>query len=109
MNDGAETKLSELRSRTDRQLVSLIGSRLDRGLMFAQLLADEDESQGPWGAPEELLARAEQAHTEASLWLPLLSGITQLERRRMELRLSQLRGLLDHAANHDVRVQTACS
>ena len=107
MNPSAEAKLNELRGKTNRQLIELISNRLDRGLMFAGLLADSSESQN-WSSLEEFFARAERAHSEAVLWLPLLSDVTQLELRRLTAKLARLGEQLNLASRR-VRVQSACS
>jgi len=107
MNPSPENKLSELRTRTDRQLIELISSRLDRGLTFARMAAD-DESRRIWASTDEFLRRAEKARSEVSAWMPLLAKAAEFERRRLELKLVQLAELLDHA-NRSMQVQTACS
>ena len=89
MNYSAEAKLQELRNKTNRELVSLIGNTLDRGLEFACR---------PDG--EEI---AHEAYAEASAWMPLLGG--RLERRQLERKLSELRDALE---SPQVRVSAAC-
>jgi hypothetical protein len=106
MNERAEAKLHELRTKTDRQLASLIGSRLDRGLAFARVLED-DESCGNWASTGHFVAHAEQALSEASAWLPALSEARPLERRRLERKLAQLRDTLRRVAAPRVHV-AAC-
>ena len=90
MNQSAEAKLQELRCKTTRQLVSLISNKLDSGLAFARML----EGDG-----------AEKALGDACAWMALLSGATQLEQRRLEFKIAQLRSALDEAR---VQVQAAC-
>ena len=70
------SKLKQLRAKTDRQLVDLISSRLERGLALAH------ETAG-----EESRVRAERAHTEAHAWLALVAGpdLGALERMLAEL------------------------
>jgi hypothetical protein len=94
MDASLETKLSELRTKTNRQLLALVSNRLDRGLTFAR---------------EGYLRHAERAHSEAAAWLPLLSDVTKLERCRVEWKATQLRELLHQASLQQSRVQTACS
>ncbi len=97
-------KLAELRAKTDRQLITLIGSSIERGLALAGLLADRKSRNG-WAC-----AKAEAAYGEASLLLPWVYDATKLERRRLELKLALLREMLDElGAQPGGRVRTACS
>lgn len=105
MSQSAENKLHELRSKTNRQLVSLIGNKLNRGLAFARLL---DGEGADWASTEQFAADAENALVEATEWLTLLDGATRLERRRLEFKLEQLRAALDRARQSQTRAQTAC-
>jgi hypothetical protein len=107
MNETAEAKLQELRSKTNRQLASLISHKLDRGLAFARVL-DGDEGRENWSSTEHFRVHAEQAYREASAWMPLLAAETQRERRRLEFKLAQLRGALDRVATLQSRAQAAC-
>jgi hypothetical protein len=106
MDLSAEAKLQELRSKTTRQLVSLISNKLDRGLAFARVL--ECEGHSDWASTEHFAVNAERALADASAWLALLNGATQLERRRLEFKLSQLRFALERTHASQVRVQAAC-
>ena len=105
MNQSAEAKLHELRSKTNRQLVSLISNKLDRGLAFARVL---DGEGADWASTEHFAANAERALAEATDWMALLNGATQLDRRRLEFKLTQLRAALDRAPLSQTRVQAAC-
>ena len=105
-DQSAEAKLHELRSKTNRQLASLISHRLDRGLAFARVL--EGEGRTNWASMEHFVVNAEKAFAEASAWMGLLTGATQLERRRLEFKLAQLRSALESARGSRVRVQAAC-
>ena len=107
MSQSAEAKLHELRSKTTRQLVSLISNKLDRGLAFARVL-ESDEGRKNWSSTEHFRVGAEQAFTEARAWLPLLAGNMRLERRRLEFKLAKLRGMLNRVATVQVRAQAAC-
>ena len=102
----AEAKLGELRSKTNRQLASLISHKLDRGLAFARVL--EGESRKHWASTEHFVVTAESAFAEASAWMGLLNGAKQLERRRLEFKLARLRSALERARASHVRVQAAC-
>jgi hypothetical protein len=107
MDESAEAKLDELRRKTNRQLVSLISNKLDRGLTFARVL-EGDEGRENWSSTEHFRVHAEQALTEASAWMQMLAGGTQLDRRRLEFKLAELRGALDRVAKLEVRTQAAC-
>ena len=96
MNHSAEAKLNELRAKTNRQLASLIGNKLDRGLAFARALDGES------------VDLAERAFGEANAWMTLLRGATQLERRRLESKLAQLRSALDRARACQLHMHAVC-
>jgi len=106
MNHSAEAKLHQLRSKTNPQLASLISNRLDRGLAFARVL--EGESRRDWASTEHFQVNAEKALVEACAWMMLLRGATGIERRRLELKLAQLRHALDRGSASRLRVQAAC-
>ena len=110
MNSRPEcTKLIELRSKTDRQLVAFITSRLDVGLTYARLVADLG-SDNNWASAEAFQASAVKAYDEVRALLPWIDDVTRAERRRLESKLEQLRELLDESTIHaGMRVQTACS
>ena len=110
MNSRPEfTKLIELRSKTDRQLVAIITSRLDVGLHYARLVPDPG-SDSNWASAEAFQASAEKAYDEVRALLPWVYDVTRAERRRLESKLEQLRELLDESTIHaGMRVQTACS
>ncbi|HTS29447.1 MAG TPA: hypothetical protein VMH81_26440 [Bryobacteraceae bacterium] len=96
MNRRAEsTRLTELRAKTDRQLVALIDHRLDAGLKVART---------------SLEAEARKAYTEVRALWPWVHHLTFAERRRLESKLDDLHQLLNQSAVHAaVRLQTACS
>jgi hypothetical protein len=84
------SKLAELRAKTDRQLVILIRSTLDDGLRSR--------------------AEAERAFAEVRALLPTVRDVTEAERRRLEAKLARLRGLLDERPVHAMaRMQAVCS
>lgn len=98
------SKLAELRAKTDRQLTTLIGSSIERGLAFTRLLGDRKSMNG-WA-----YARAEAAYAEACLLLPWVYDASRLERRRLEMKLALLREILDElCARPEGQVRTACS
>jgi hypothetical protein len=105
MPHSAEAKLHELRDKTERQLVLLINNRLDRGLAFARML---DCEGADWESTEDFAANAEKALADAIAWMPLLTSVKTLERRRLESRLTQLRDALNRANQRELRVQAAC-
>jgi hypothetical protein len=110
MNSRPEfTRLLELRSKTDRQLVALITSRLDAGLNYARLVT----STGPdvsGASVEAFQAHAVKAYDEVSALLPWVSDVTRADRQRLESKLEQLRELLDESTIHaGMRLATACS
>ena len=105
MSESAEAKLHELRNKTNRELVSLIGNKLDRGLAFARMLDGEGAT---WASTTHYAETAEAAFAEASAWMALLNEATQWERRRLEFKLAELRKALDRAHAPEFRVQAAC-
>jgi hypothetical protein len=71
--------LASLRAKTDRELISLIGSALERGLDLIE--------QDP--------AEARRAHAEAVKLLAAVYGPSDSDRRRLETKLAELRSALD--------------
>jgi len=110
MNTRPESsKLVALRSKTDRQLVAFITSRLDTGLNCALLVADRGNHDN-WVSAESFQVSAERAYDEVRALLPWVTDVTQTERGQLESKLEQLRELLDEFSIHaGMRVQTACS
>jgi hypothetical protein len=86
------SKLAELRARTDRQLIQIINSELERGLQFA-LQAAETKSAYHFGVTKLHDAEAEKACAYA---LNLVSKVDDInERLRLESKLHRLRAALD--------------
>src|SRR5712692_10805141 len=79
--------LSQLRAKTDRQLLDLIHSKLDFGLRFA-VLAEVEQSAGNRAFAEQSLEQASQAIAEVQKLLPTLSAE---QRRWLEPKLNELR------------------
>jgi hypothetical protein len=94
MELSAEAKLQELRGKTNRELMSLISNKLDRGLAFARVLEGDGAD---WASTEHFAANAEKALTDASAWMALLDGAPGAERRLLESKMAQLRDALDRA------------
>lgn len=103
------TKLIELRSKTDRQLVAFITNRLEAGLSYARLVAGP-EVDSNWASAETFEANALKAYDEVRALLPWVHDMSKLEHRRLEVKLEQLRDLLEEPTIHaGMRIQTACS
>ena len=81
-------KLAELRQRTDRDLVKIMDTELERGLILASVAAAR---QSP------LHIQAEKVHRVVSALLSRVGGLTAAERSAMESRLLELRRALDEA------------
>ena len=92
----SNAKLSELRCKTNRDLVSLIDNKLERGLDLAGSLDSHNYA----------LAERDVADVEA--WLPLLTASNPLVRRRLQLRLAELRSTLDRNAAPQLHARAAC-
>ena len=78
-------KLAQFRAKTDSQLHDLLQAKLERGLSAARNHSGNEDAAGV----------AERAYREVSRLLPLVGGITPVERRRLENRLSELCELLN--------------
>jgi hypothetical protein len=92
MKNSNESKLAELRARTDRQLINIINSELERGLHLA-LLAAETESAYHFGVTQLHDAEAEKACAYARTLLTRVDNTN--ERRRLESKVLRLRAALD--------------
>ena len=87
-------KLFELRAKTDRELTSLLHSRLDQAIRFAT---------------EQNTNRAEQIYTEVTDLLPWMTHLTRAERVQLNLKLQQLRECLDECQPDGMHLHAACS
>jgi hypothetical protein len=94
------SKLSELRAKTDRELIELIGNELQLGFHLA-VIAGEAKRENDFPFGEQPRSRAEQAYAEARRLLPKVEDVS--EHRRLEEKLNQLREALDRQP----RVQAA--
>ena len=97
MTASSNAKLTELRCKTNRDLASLIGNKLERGLAFARMLKSRHFHD-----------RAEREFAEVEAWMPLLTEATPLVRRRLESKCAELRQVLDQNAAHEFRARAAC-
>ncbi len=87
------SKLAQLRSKTDRQLIAVIDRRLDAGCDYAR--------RGHY-------IQAEKAYEEVRSLLPRVDGLTPAERHRLESKLARLgEALEERIASAGSRVQTA--
>ena len=89
-----ESKLLELRRKTERDLLHLVRRELDRGLTLADLAATKESA---------LYAQAERVYQTAKAWLPLVSVLNRHERLELEFRLKDLRSALDQVPHERVR------
>ena len=92
-------KLSELRAKTDQQLLNLIRSKMELGLNFVALV-EETHSGGKPDHAEQLLRRAEQAVDEVKQLLPVLS---EDQRRGFGPTLNTLQEALDRLGRNRER------
>jgi hypothetical protein len=81
-----ETKLVQLRSKTDRDLLILVRRELERALALADVATNK---QSP------LYAQAIGICETAKVLLPKISGLSRDERRKLELKLKDLQAMLD--------------
>jgi hypothetical protein len=79
-------KLAELRARTDRDLVRILNSDLERALALASVAATRHSV---------FRSQAEVMYTRARKLLPELSGLTADELAQLEARLKELAMALD--------------
>jgi hypothetical protein len=96
-------KLFQLRSKTDRQILNLIHSKLEIGLNIVALV-QTTYSGGNRDHAEHLLKRAEQAVIEVKQLLPLL---TEDQRRGFGPTLNNLQEASDHLSRNNVRSRSA--
>jgi len=86
------SKLEELRTKTDRQLIRIIDNDLDLGIRAArEALNSADMSTV---SAEQSSSRAELAHDEVSRLLPLMYEAAGDELDRWEMRIGHLGELL---------------
>jgi hypothetical protein len=95
-------KLSELRARTDRQILDIIHSKLELGLNFVAL-AEQTHSDENSDHAFQLLGRAEQAVTEVKQLLPVL---TKEQYRSVGPQLNDLQEALDRQGRRSAATAT---
>jgi hypothetical protein len=78
-----EVKLAELRAKTDLDLARYV----TRELNLAVRLASESNDQSR--------IRADETYAEIARLLPIVHGLDQSERRRLDAKLKRLREMLD--------------
>ena len=87
-----ETKLLELRRKTDRGLVFLMRKEIDRGLRLAETAVTPKS---------KLFEQAERAYVMSESWLLLISNLDRDARRELELRLEELKSVLERLRTQD--------
>jgi hypothetical protein len=95
-----ETKLFELRHKTDRGLVLLVRKEIGRGLTLAETAVTSKSKQ---------YVQAERAYLMSGSWLLLTSGLDRDERRDLELRLQELKSALQRLRSQDLQQHVACA
>ena len=86
------SKFEELRTKTDKQLIQLIGSELDLGMRVARHALKSADALT--GAVNESYFKAEQAHAKVSRLIRLAYEVTRDELNSLEARLEHLREML---------------
>ena len=81
-----ETKLFELRRKTDRGLVFLVRKEIDRGLRLTETAVTPKS---------KLFEQAERAYLMSEPCFLLISELDRDERRELELRLLELKSVLE--------------
>jgi hypothetical protein len=95
MNGSENSKLLELRSKTDHQLIELIDHQVETGM---RLLGQANGS----------LHEAKRAWTDAGALLPLVHAFAP-QRRALEFKWHILGRMLQNSATTPWRVRAACS
>jgi len=89
-----ETKLFELRRKTDRGLVFLVRKEIDRGVRLAEAAVTPKS---------KLYVQAERAYVMSESWLLLISDLNRDERCELELRLKELKSVLERLRTQDMQ------
>jgi len=93
-----ETKLFELRRKTDRGLVFLVRKEIDRGLRLAETAVTPKS---------KLYVQAERSYVMSESWLLLISDLNREERCELELRLKELKSVLERLRAQDMQQRFA--
>ncbi len=88
-----ETKLVQLRKKTDRDLLILVRRELERSLALADVAATK---QSP------LYARAERGYEMVKTLLPRIADLTQMENRELRAKVKELQAALDRFQQQQV-------
>ena len=101
-------KLAELRAKTDRQLLRIVSEALEHGLVLARM-ASTHYVVGERLQADGLRAKAERAYQESGMLAPVLRGVGQHQRTRLEQQRRELRDTLDRLYERRAPLkQTAC-
>ncbi len=92
MSTSETDKYSELRAKTDRQLIVVIDKALRRGLEAARTLSSATRVNGTAARLRDI---AGTCYAEAATLLPLVYEIEEPERAALEARLGELRAWLE--------------
>jgi hypothetical protein len=92
-----ETKLLELRRKTDRGLVFLVRKEIDRGVRLAERVVTPKS---------RLYMQAERAYVMSESWLLLISDLDRDERRELEFRLKELKSVLERLCTQNMEQQS---
>src|SRR5579862_7665725 len=87
-----DTKLAQLRARTDRDLLLFVRRDLDRGLALAHVAATR---QSPF------YDQAQNTYVLATMLLPKIGGLPASERRELEATLKDLQVALELLPTHE--------
>ena len=93
-----ETKLFELRRKTDRELVLLVQKEIASGLRLAETAVTPKS---------KLYVQAERSYVMSESWLLLISDLNREERCELELRLKELKSVLERLRAQDMQQRFA--
>jgi len=93
-NTSEVSKLIELRSKTDRELLEIVRRSLEHGLIYANV-ARAHYNLGERAPADDLAAKAKWACDESRMLLPLVGGLSRRERTRLETERRELQDKLD--------------
>ena len=99
MNPPEVFKLAELRAKTDRELLIVVETELERGLTLAHVAASKGSV---------LHQRAENFHAQIARLLPRIAGLSVDEQRRLQAKLTELRVTLDQVPAQKIERPKTC-